>query len=268
MAFCRTAAVAADHVTCMGFAFVLKASQEQCRSLFDEATIKGEFGLPWAMRLQTRQFHASGSRVGGRSRSVHTPRSSTKFGRTGHRGGRSKSIKQAEEATAARSATQSPHSRVGAGMDDSASAPTTGQSDTGDLSIGIYVSTTSAAGKSAGPANWSHSNSETTKKLEIGVSATVIPSWLIEKYALQPVYEFPEEACDLLRKLLQRDPTQRLGGVNFPSRTHLHSHPFFETLDWVCICDCTCTSVWWLVLCCVHPLHFLLHSSLSPCCGN
>eukprot|EP00750_Incisomonas_marina_P033176 INCI9600.1.p1 GENE.INCI9600.1~~INCI9600.1.p1 ORF type:complete len:769 (-),score=127.13 INCI9600.1:1820-4126(-) len=141
-----------------------KASQEQCRSLFDEATIKGEFGLPWAMRLQTRQFHASGSRVGGRSRSVHTPRSSTKFGRTGHRGGRSKSIKQAEEATAARSATQSPHSRVGAGMDDSASAPTTGQSDTGDLSIGIYVSTTSAAGKSAGPANWSHSNSETTKK--------------------------------------------------------------------------------------------------------
>lgn len=247
--------------------------------MFDDATIKGEFDLPWARRLQSRQFYASGSRSrtghGGRSRSVNTPRTSSKTGRGGShphpRGRRSKSIRQAQS-TSGRSTTQSPRSNcgasTGAGMDDSASVATTGQSDTGDLSIGVYVSTTNPGGKSAGPVSSSHSNSEAVKKSGLGASAPVIPSWLIEKYALQPVYEFSEEACDLLRKLLERDSTQRLGGLNFPSRTHLHSHPFFATLDWVCILRLYATigaappEVGTLSFCRSHQLHSLPSPSL------
>src|SRR5262249_40651970 len=42
---------------------------------------------------------------------------------------------------------------------------------------------------------------------------------------------FSPDACDLLRRLLQRDPAQRLGG-GATDAEEIKAHPWFRTVDW------------------------------------
>ncbi len=81
--------------------------------------------------------------------------------------------------------------------------------------------------------------------LAVGVSAGP-PTWLQEKYVLVPVFEFPNDAVDLLRELLKMDPDERLGGALRPARPFLRRHPFFAGVDWVCVVCvfvCVCARV-------------------------
>ena len=52
---------------------------------------------------------------------------------------------------------------------------------------------------------------------------------IIEKPIVMKSY-FSEQASDLLKKLLTKDPAKRIGAVN--DAAELKRHSFFEDIDW------------------------------------